>query len=65
MDPTPGTACWTQDTGLPDASLLTLFETMQKERIQDPYIFALYLQPLSMRPNCVISLIPHWGRHSS
>ena len=41
------------------------FETIQKERIQDPYMFALYLQPLSMRPNCVIPLIPHWGRHSS
>ena len=35
------------------------FETMQKERIQDPYIFALYLQPLTMSPNCVIPMIPH------
>ena len=34
---------------------------MQKERIQDPYVFALYLQPLTMSPNYVIPLIPHGG----
>ena len=41
--------------------LIDCFETMQKERIQDPYVFALYLQPLTMSPNYVIPLIPHGG----
>ena len=34
---------------------------MQKERIQDPYTFALYLQPLTVSPDYIISLIPHGG----
>ena len=34
---------------------------MQKERMQDPYTFALYLQPLTVSPDCMISLIPRGG----
>ena len=37
------------------------FETMQKERIQDPYTFAFYLQPLTLSPNYMIPLIPQGG----
>ena len=64
---------WIQLLGLPARPKLLgsltqpidCFETMQKESIQDPYVFALYLQPLTVSPNCVNPLTPYWGRHSS
>lgn len=58
MDLTTGTESQTQVTW---SQPIDCFETMQKERIQDPYTFALYLQPLTVSPDYIISLIPHGG----
>ena len=57
MDLTTGTESQTQVTW---SQPIDCFETMQKERKQDPYVFALCLQPLTMSPNCVIPLDSPW-----